>query len=146
MRSLGPSLAVLLLAVAAPSSQAPSSSLTEAVRQADMSWSEAAASNDVERMLAFYDENGAFLGTTPPTTGSEPLRELWTRYFNMPGYKLSWKAESVEVSAAGDLAYSYGSWEQTVIRDGEPRTTSGTYLAVWKRQRDGSWKVLADKP
>ena len=139
-------LSVFVVVAGVCTSQVPSPSPESAVRQADKAWSEAALSNDVEKMLAFYDEKGAFLGTTPATTGVEGLRQLWTRYFTMPGYKLTWKAERIEVSASGDLAYSFGPWEQTVLRDGQPRTTTGMYLAIWKKQRDGSWKVLADKP
>ena len=46
-----------------------------------------------------------FIGTTPPTAGLDQLRTLWTNFFGQPGYKLTWKAERVEVAASGDLAY-----------------------------------------
>jgi len=117
------------------------------VRAADKAWAEAAASKDVDRMLSFYDKDVTFIGGAGAlTTGKEELRKLWNRFFTRPGYELTWRAAKVEVSAGGDLAYSFGSWEETVVRDGQPRKTKGTYLAVWKKQADGSWKVLIDKP
>jgi len=140
-------LAMLLLAEpAAHSAQAPRSVAEEAIWKVDAAWSEACASNNVDRMLAFYDANAAFVGTNPPTVGLERLRAFWTNLFARPGYRLTWKAERVEVAASGDLAYSYGPWEQTELRDGSPRVNRGIYVAVWKKQSDGSWKVLVDKP
>jgi ketosteroid isomerase-like protein len=52
----------------------------------------------------------------------------------------------VEVAKSGDLAYSTGDWKQVYTQDGKERRSSGNYLAVWKKQGDGSWKVLLDKP
>lgn len=141
-----PVIVALTLAGAAKPCAAQSSSAEIAVRQADSAWSVAAASNDIDRMLSFYDLRGAFVGTSPPTVGHEALRALWTRYFTSPGYHLSWKADRVEVAASADLAYSYGQWEQTTLVNGQPRTARGIYVAVWRKQADGTWKVLVDKP
>lgn len=58
-------------------------------RHAGRAWAEAAASNNADRMVAFYDENAAFIGTTPATIGREEQRALWTRFFGMPGSKLT---------------------------------------------------------
>jgi len=115
-----------------------------ALRAADAAWSEAAESNDVDRMLAHYDSTSVFLGNGVRTR--ESLRELWTNFFGLPEYHLSWELERAEVSGDGTLGMTYGRWEQSFQRDDGPSVTNGVYLAVWKRQADGSWKVLADKP
>jgi len=145
MRSIVLLAGLNLIAMAAPCC-AQSRSAESSVRQADSAWSAAASSNDVNRMLSFYDAQAAFVGTTPATVGLEQLRSLWTKYFTSPGYRLSWKADRVEVAASGDLAYSFGQWEQTTSVQGQPRTVRGIYVAVWRKQSDGSWKVLVDKP
>jgi ketosteroid isomerase-like protein len=51
----------------------------------------------------------------------------------------------VAVSAAGDLALSTGPWqfippETTVQAPGR----TGWFLSVWRRQKDGAWKVAVD--
>ena len=139
-------VAVALTLAAAKPCAAQSSSAESAVRRADSAWAVAAASNDVDRMLSFYDAQAAFIGSTPATVGHEALRTLWTRYFTSPGYHLSWKADRVEVAGSGDLAFSVGQWEQTMLVNGQPRTGHGIYVAVWRKQTDGTWKVLVDKP
>jgi ketosteroid isomerase-like protein len=51
----------------------------------------------------------------------------------------------VEVSQSGDLAYIVGSYEDS-FKDakGQPVTDRGKTLEVFKKQTDGSWKVVAD--
>lgn len=147
MRSQRLALIVFMIAsTGATRAQSSPSAVEEAVRKADMAWAEAAASNNVDRMMAFYDADATFIGTSVPTVGLDRLRALWTSVFGRPGYKLTWRVERVEVATAGDLAYSYGPWEQTELRDGVARVSKGVYVAVWKKQRDGTWKVLVDKP
>src|SRR5262245_8398117 len=133
-------LSILLLIIFAQYGEAQTieTATERAVRAADKAWAEAAASKDVDRMLAFYDKDATFIGETGVLiTSKEELRKLWNRLFIMPGYELKWQAAKVEVSVSGDLAYSFGSWEVTVVRDGQLRKTKGAYLAVWKKQADG---------
>jgi uncharacterized protein (TIGR02246 family) len=142
-----PSILLLIIFAQYGKAQTVETAAERAVRAADKAWAEAAASKDVDRMLSFYDKDATFIGETGALiTGKEELRKLWDRLFTTPGYELKWQAAKVEVSTSGDLAYSFGSWEVTTVRDGQPRKTKGAYLAVWKKQADGSWKVLIDKP
>jgi len=49
------------------------------------------------------------------------------------------------VAASGDLGYAVGTWQLTgKSRKGEPVSLTGKYMTVWKKQADGSWKVVAD--
>ena len=50
-----------------------------------------------------------------------------------------WMPLHADCSADGTLGFTYGTWVS--------RTTpqaSGQYLTVWRKQSDGSWKVLFD--
>jgi ketosteroid isomerase-like protein len=46
---------------------------------------------------------------------------------------------------SGDLGYTIGAYEMT-FNDPTGKTVSdkGKYVTVWKKQKDGSWKVLLD--
>ena len=50
-----------------------------------------------------------------------------------------------EVVGAGDLGYTTG---RSILRgkgpDGKPSERRGEYLTVWRKQRDGTWKVIFD--
>jgi ketosteroid isomerase-like protein len=57
---------------------------------------------------------------------------------------LSWYPSVADISLAGDMGYSTGPWEfKSDIHDTAP-VAWGTFLTIWKRQRDGSWKFAID--
>lgn len=63
---------------------------------------------------------------------------------------LNWQPLNAGVSRSGDLGYTYGSYElKGDASAGAAAATatnaaSGHYLRIWKRQADGSWKVVLD--
>ena len=53
----------------------------------------------------------------------------------------SFTAPPDEVSGTGDLAYAHGTYSYTVtLPDGSPLTEQGTYVNIFRRQPDGSWR------
>ena len=53
--------------------------------------------------------------------------------------------ETVDLWVVEDLAYETGKWSYTFTSpDAERRTIGGRYVTVWKRQAEGSWKILGD--
>ena len=64
---------------------------------------------------------------------------------SMPGFEIAWTPEIAEVSSGADLGYTIGSYHMELDGpDGAPTAVDGKYLTVWQKQRDGSWKVVAD--
>jgi len=59
--------------------------------------------------------------------------------------KLSWKPDFVDVSASGDLAYTYGQYSYSYTDStGTTVESEGVFHTVWKRQADGSWRFVWD--
>jgi ketosteroid isomerase-like protein len=52
----------------------------------------------------------------------------------------------VQVDGAGDIAYVYGTYSMVMtLPDVEgPVPDHGKYIEIWRRQADGSWKVVLD--
>lgn len=51
----------------------------------------------------------------------------------------------VEIEGMGDAAWTRGTYTFTVNAPGAPlMTDSGKYLEIWKKQADGSWRVVRD--
>lgn len=62
-----------------------------------------------------------------------------------PGAGLELLPLGVEVARSGDLAWEHGIYEfATSDKTGKTATENGTYVTVWKKQRDGAWKVVGD--
>jgi ketosteroid isomerase-like protein len=60
-------------------------------------------------------------------------------------YQLTWTPEGARLGPSGDMGFTWGHY-QGVSKDqeGNPVTTSGRYITVWKKQPDGEWKVAMD--
>ncbi len=117
-----------------------------AIRNADTEWLEAVKAKDIERTLRSYaDEASMYPPHAPIVNGKEAIRAFWSQGFLNPGFALDWQATQVQVSRAGDLAYSRGTYD---LREndakGRPIIERGKYVVVWKKQPDGAWKAVAD--
>lgn len=71
---------------------------------------------------------------TEPIVGKSNLKVLPPVSGN-----LTWDAAAAEISASGDLGYAYGGSHT----DGAT-PQKGNYLRVWKRQQDGTWRIVLD--
>ena len=75
-------------------------------------------------------------------------REAIRNYYSAPFYKsakVEWKPDFVDVSANGDLAYTYGKYLwSSQDSTGKVNEQRGVFHTVWKRQKDGSWKYVWD--
>ena len=117
-----------------------------ALLEADAAWSKAAAAKDMEGYLSFLTDDAAVL---PPNasilTGKDAIGKWESELFAAPGLAVSWQATQAEVSQAGDLGYTLGTYELTMSGpEGKPVTDRGKYVTVWKKQPDGTWKIVAD--
>ena len=56
------------------------------------------------------------------------------------GFKLSWEPARAQISRGGKLGYTWGRYHS----DFKGTVREGTYMTVWQKQPDGSWKVLFD--
>ena len=108
-----------------------------ALRTADEAWAMAIAKKSIEETVSSYDPEAVTAGSAmPPANGVAAIRAMWTQLFSDPGFSLAWEIEKIVVTESKTIAYSSGTW-----RIG---TSSGPYLAVWRKQPDGTWKVLID--
>jgi len=136
---------VLVLAVSGCAPQVDVEADKAAIRNVTVQREQAWNDKDVERVLSFNTEDSSwFPPNAPIATSQEAMRALFTQIVESPGFALFAETTAVEVSRAGDLAYSPGIYEITVNdSEGNPVTTAGKWVSVWKKQADGSWKVVA---
>ena len=61
------------------------------------------------------------------------------------GYAIKMATVRTGFSAAGDLGYAVGTYEQSAPdKSGVLRTTTGKWMSVFQKQPDGSWGAVAD--
>lgn len=60
-------------------------------------------------------------------------------------YQLSWTTTDAQMGPSGDMGYTWGHFEgRSKDAAGNPVTTSGRYITIWRKEKDGSWKVALD--
>jgi len=144
MRKMGISLSLLLLVVLVGCAQKKVSIADEraAVRDAERDAVSAANAKEAEQWAAAFAPGATVV---PPNrsvlTGKEAIQEWGAKMFENPGFALKFQNETTEVSAAADLGYALTRYELTLHdKDGKPVTETGNWVAVFKKQADGSWK------
>ncbi|MFC1553342.1 YybH family protein [candidate division KSB1 bacterium] len=115
-----------------------------AVLAADTAYLKACNDKDIELVMSFFSDD--FKQAVSGTTGlrdKERMRELCETWFEQER-KWDWKVEKVEVSGSGDLAYTFGKFDNVRINEEQTEVHSrGGFVEVWKKQADGSWKMVA---
>lgn len=118
-----------------------------ALMEADRAFARTFAERGVEGWVSSFDEKGIQMpGGSAAAWGREEVEELAGRLFTAPNFtSLSWEPVYAQVAAAGDLGYTVGSYEATGTgEEGEQLTQRGNYVTIWRKQTDGSWKVVFD--
>jgi uncharacterized protein (TIGR02246 family) len=132
--------------VAAAVCFAADTKIEQALRDLDAQWSAAAGAKDVDKTVSYYAESAVVM---PPNasaaTTRESIRSAWKEMLTTPGAAISWKATKVEVAKAGDLAYVSGTYDETMTdASGRSVKDHGKYVEIFRKQADGTWKVVAD--
>ncbi len=123
------------------------SALISQVKQTEKDFCEMAAKRGLQKaFLAFADTNVVLLRSNKLVKGKLQLKTFY-KNFDHPdsNIRLVWKPDFVEVSKAGDLAYTYGKYTFTRIdNEGKSHSSTGIFHTIWKRQKNGDWKFVWD--
>ncbi|KAA6459769.1 nuclear transport factor 2 family protein [Acidobacteria bacterium AB60] len=92
----------------------------------------------------WFAEDGVALGNgAAPLVGKVAIARSAT--WSPQGYQLTWKPTDGLMGPSGDMGYTWGHYEgHSKDANGNPVTTSGRYMTIWRKQADGSWKVVLD--
>ncbi|MGA9388980.1 MAG: DUF4440 domain-containing protein [Candidatus Sulfotelmatobacter sp.] len=143
-------LTVTLLAVVVeprthPFAKASDKATADTLRQLEGEFMKAAAERGSAGYMSYYADdavevpNGAAI-----ITGKINIAKTMG-FLDDKNNHLTWRPVGADISAGGDLGYTYGTFEFRAIgKDGKPVVENGKYTSIWKKQRDGSWKVVLD--
>jgi ketosteroid isomerase-like protein len=101
---------------------------------------------DVDRILSFWtDDAQVFAPGLPVFSGKAALRSYVEGALAIPGFHITWTTSEARLSPDGQLAYLLGTNAVTIAGpEGQPVTTSGRAVTVWRREPDGNWRCAVD--
>ena len=146
---LGAAFALAGCAQTAPPAPPDTRAADEAVLRATIKeWAATAQAKDAAKFISFYtDDAVVMLANAHDMTGLPAIREGVPAMMQDPAFALSFEPDHVVVARSGDLAYETGPYSMTMTGpDQKPATEKGHYVAVWRKQGDGTWKVAVDAP
>jgi uncharacterized protein (TIGR02246 family) len=94
-----------------------------------------------------YSTDAVFIGDDGKAiTGKQAIAAGFKEFLADPAMKIDYTPGAKSFSTSGDLAYSTASFTESFTdpKSKKPVTITGTNLSVWRKQADGSWKLVAD--
>jgi ketosteroid isomerase-like protein len=141
-------IAGLVVVIAAVACQPPKSAeLSEqditALKGISGKWTKAQVASDWSAMESLFADNVAlFPANMAPVQGKEAVMTFLKGFPKLSAFT----ATPAEVGGSGDVSYDRGTYSFTTAAapNAPSMTETGIYLAISKRQADGTWKVMRD--
>lgn len=119
----------------------------QAIKDNETQWNKDYEAKDSERIAAHYTDDGVLMVPfTAPITGKDAIRSALKEMVADPAFSLKFQTARSEAASSGEMGYTQGSYELTVKDPAtkKPVNDHGSYVTVYKKQPDGSWKAVAD--
>jgi ketosteroid isomerase-like protein len=114
----------------------------ELLRQLEANFATDVSQHGHDAFIAHFADDGVEVVDGGGFNDKEAMRKQppWPE-----GTTLTWTPIKAEMAASGDLGYTYGNYVYTARnKDGKLVTNYGKYASIWKKQKDGQWKVVVD--
>jgi ketosteroid isomerase-like protein len=116
---------------------------SDVLMKADINFSIMSEKNGMQKaFLAFFADRGVMLRDNAyPLVGRDSLVSLFSNRTDT-SFILSWRPVFARIAKSGELGYTYGYYARTIKSTGV--ISRGTYVTIWEKQKDGTWKFVMD--
>ena len=118
-----------------------------AVEQVEQAVLEAFQAKDLNRLAGYYGEDATvMMAGQAPAKGGEEIKKSLAGFMSDPNFSLSFDNESTRIAGSGDLAYTRGTYtvSYTNPQTKQKQSERGSYVSVFEKAADGSWKIIED--
>ena len=114
----------------------------QAFKNNDAEYAKAFNASDPAKIAALYTEDAIFMAPELPMFKGKKGVQAHTQMMLDAGWqKVEFK--TILSKADGDLAVNIGSVALTKVSDGKATKLRGKYMDTYRRETDGSWKIIA---
>jgi ketosteroid isomerase-like protein len=128
-----------------PVSASPTKDNADALRKLEGEFMKAAAERGSAGYMAYYADDATELPNGENALEGKAAIAKTMSFLDQKDNHLTWTPTHADMAASGDLGYTYGTYVfASKDKDGKMVEDHGKYMTVWKKQKDGSWKVAVD--
>lgn len=126
----------------APAAHAPAdpAQLRREIEEENRQMIETFKRGDYLGIARFYTDDATIQFPGGKVSGRQAIDKYWT---SIKGGK-DWKLEVHEVGGDRETAYQLGRSSFTSVADGKESTNVVDFVVIWKRQKDGRYKIHLD--
>jgi ketosteroid isomerase-like protein len=136
---------IVALPIARPTVAASPKATAETLKQLEGEFMKAAAEKGSQGYMSYYADDSVEVPNGAPLIQGKAEIAKGMGFLDDKNNSLIWTPVGANISASGDLGYTYGNYEfHAKDKDGKPVVQYGKYTSIWKLQKDGSWKVVLD--
>ncbi len=109
-------------------------------------WRASNLNEDFNLWFSNWDENAIKMASNKPTiNGKSAIGNMKRKMFQTWSFE-SWDVEINEIQLAGDIGYARGTYIVNLKSKAGSNSSilEGTFLTIFKKQVDGSWKIYRD--
>ena len=115
------------------------------MRQLEADFMKAAAEHGSAGYMSYYADDAVELPNGGPVIEGKLNVAKGMGFLDDKNNSLTWTPVGADISASGDLGYTYGTYEfRSRDKDGKVTVEHGKYTSIWKKQKDNNWKVVLD--
>ena len=138
-------VATIALPVARPTIAAPAKATAETLKQLEGEFMNAALAKGSQGYMSYYADDAVELPNGGAIIHGKAEIAKGMGFLDDKNNQLVWTPVGADISASGDLGYTYGNYEfHSKDKDGRIVVEYGKYTSIWKLQKDGNWKVVLD--
>lgn len=138
-------IAAIVLPFSRPIVLASPKASAEMLKQLEGEFMKAAAEKGSQGYMSYYADDAVEVPNGAALIRGKVEIAKGMSFLDDKNNQLLWTPVGADISSSGDLGYTYGTFEfRSKDRDGKAVVDYGKYTSIWKKQTDGSWKVVLD--
>jgi uncharacterized protein (TIGR02246 family) len=116
----------------------------ESIEAQGRRWQDAVTGEDAAAVAEVYATDAVFLPPgAPAVSGRDTIRGMYEAMFGAMDATYEFTVERLDV--AGDRAWRWGHYEAAAaLPSGDTLRADDKFVDVWRRERDGTWRIVAD--
>jgi uncharacterized protein (TIGR02246 family) len=119
----------------------------QALKNNETQWIQDWASRDADKIAAHYANDAVMMAPGEAAiSGKEAIQNGLKQMVSDPTMSLKFQTSKVDVAKSGDLAYTRGTYTMMMTDPQSKHTINdhGSYVTVYRKLADGTWKSVAD--